>query len=453
MKMKTKTNNVREVIVDILLQIEKNQAYSNLLINQAIKQSQVPQKDFPLLTEIVYGTIQRKITLDYYIIPFLKNPKKVEQWVLVLLRMTVYQMFFLDRIPDHAAIFEAVEIAKKRGHKGISSMVNGVLRSVQRNGRQSIEAIDDPIKQISTEMSFPDWMVKRWINQYGVRETIEMCQATLLPPPASARVNQSRITVDELINQLSEEGIHVTKGDLSIDAVKIEKGNFANSNAFKNGLLTIQDESSMLVSRALGIQPNEKILDCCAAPGGKTTHIAELLNNTGKVVSVDLHKHKVRLIDEQVSRLKLTNVSTLVMDSRNLHEKFPEEEFDRILVDAPCSGLGVIRRKPDIKYQKREEDISQLATIQLTILNSVAPLLKKGGTLVYSTCTMDREENDLVVQNFLNDQHDFEVDSELFERLPSKVREVAINTEGQVQILPHNFNTDGFFISCFRKRV
>jgi 16S rRNA (cytosine967-C5)-methyltransferase len=451
--MKTQTKNVRELIVEILLQIEKNQAYSNLLLNQAIKKNQVPTKDIGLLTEVVYGTIQRKLTLDYFIKPFLKNPKKVEDWVVVLLRMTVYQMHYLSKIPDRAAIYEAVEIAKKKGHKGISSMVNGVLRSIQREGLPSIEEIKDPIERLSTEMSFPVWMIKRWVKQYGLEETKLLCESTLRPPTTSARINRSLLSLEAALEKLDEEGIHATVGDLSDDAIKIERGNFAGTKAFQEGLVTIQDESSMLVARALGPESGEVILDSCAAPGGKTTHIAELLEGSGKVISVDLHEHKVKLINEQVSRLHLSNVETMAMDSRKLSDVFNKEHFDRILVDAPCSGLGVIRRKPDIKYQKQEKDIINLASIQSTILASVAPLLKKGGTLVYSTCTMDTEENDEVIDRFLNDHNDYERDNQLLNRLPEKIRGHAVTKDGQIQILPHHFGTDGFFISCLRKRV
>ncbi len=451
MKTTSKTRNVREVTLDILLQIEKNQAYSNLLLNGAIKQHQVSSKDVGLLTEIVYGTIQRKITLDYYIYPYLKNPSKIEDWVLVLLRMTLYQMYYLTRVPDRAAIFEAVEIAKKRGHKGISSMVNGVLRSIQRNGIQPIKGKNE-FEQLSIETSFPIWLIERWVKQYGFDETKQLCESTLQHPISSARVNSSRISVDDLMNMLEEEGVISERGNLSLDSVIIEKGNFAYTNAYKEGLMTIQDESSMLVSRALGIKENDLILDSCAAPGGKTTHIAEILNGTGKVVAVDLHEHKVKLIKEQVERLKLTNVDTLVMDSRKLSEQFSEETFDRILVDAPCSGLGVIRRKPDLKYQKNEKDIAVLASIQTTILDSVAPLLKKGGTLVYSTCTMDMEENDDVVERFLESHSGFERCTQTLDTLPNIISGQVGNKEGQVQILPHHFGTDGFFIACLRKR-
>ncbi|MFZ3587973.1 16S rRNA (cytosine(967)-C(5))-methyltransferase RsmB [Bacillus sp. DJP31] len=448
----TKTRNVREVTLDILLQIEKNQAYSNLLLNSAIKHHQVSSIDVGLLTEIVYGTIQRKLTLDYYLSPYLKNPGKIEDWVVILLRMTLYQMHYLTRVPDRAAIFEAVEVAKKRGHKGIASMVNGVLRSVQRAGIRPIDCKDD-MEQLSIETSFPLWLVKRWVGQYGLEETRQLCEATLQHPISSARVNRSIHSVDEVLKKLADEDIIAQRGELSVDSVTIDKGNFIHTTAYQEGFLTIQDESSMLVTRALGIKENEVILDSCAAPGGKTTHIAELLQNTGKVVAVDLHEHKVKLINEQVARLNLSNVETLVMDSRKLLDHFKKETFDRILVDAPCSGLGVIRRKPDLKYQKNEKDIKALASIQSTILESVVPLLKKGGTLVYSTCTMDKEENDEVVERFLESHPSFERDRELIERLPNKIRGNAIYKDGQIQILPHHFGTDGFFIACLRKRV
>lgn len=453
MKKQTKVTNVRELVVDILLQIEKNQAYSNLLLNQSIKRSHIPQKDVGLLTEIVYGSIQRKITLDYFLKPFLKNPQKVQDWVLVLLRSTLYQMHFLTRIPDHAAIFEAVEIAKKRGHKGIASMVNGVLRSIQREGVPSFDEIKDSVERLSIEMSFPLWLVQRWTNQFGFEETKLLCESTLQPPSSTARVNVAKISMEELLAKLEGEGIAGSPGDLAEDAIKVEKGNLALSNSYSEGLITVQDESSMLVAVALGPKPGEYILDSCAAPGGKTTHIAELMKNSGKVISVDLHEHKVKLIDEQVNRLQLSNVETMAMDSRKLETKYKKETFDRILVDAPCSGLGVIRRKPDIKYQKKEQDIHHLSTIQSTILSSVAPLLKKGGTLVYSTCTMDKEENEEVVKKFLVDHTDYELDVEFINRLPKKIREQTTIKDGQIQILPHHFGTDGFFISCLRKRV
>lgn len=444
-------HNVRETALDILVSIEKNQSYSNLLLNKMIEKNNIKGKDIGLLTEMVYGSIQQRDLLDFYVEPFLKNKKKIELWVSILIRLSVYQMLFLDRVPERAIFFEAVEIAKKRGHKGISSMVNGVLRTIQREGVPSLNEILDPTKRLAIETSHPEWLVKRWVEQLGYEETKKMCEINLKPPVQTARVNISRTTVDELLQQLENDGYSVSKGDLSLDSIKSTSGNLVHSTAFKQGLLTIQDESSMLVARALGVSINEKVLDSCAAPGGKTTHIAELLNNTGQVISLDLHEHKVRLIDQQVERLQLSNVTTKALDSRKVKEHFVEESFDKILVDAPCSGFGVIRRKPDIKFAKKESDIENLAKIQLSILQAVSPLLKKGGILVYSTCTIDREENTDIIEKFLSENKDFSYDHSIKERLPERVQPYI--EDGQIQIYPQYFETDGFYIASLKKQV
>jgi 16S rRNA (cytosine967-C5)-methyltransferase len=446
-----KNKNVREVALETLLAIEKNQAYSNLLLNKMIEKHQLSSKDVGLLTEIVYGTIQRRDTLDYFLSPFLKKSSKLEVWVKVLLRLSLYQMLYLDRVPDRAAIYEAVEIAKKRGHKGIASMVNGVLRTVQREGVPSLEKIADPVERLAVETSHPIWLVKRWVKQFGMDEARKMCETNLLPPEQTARVNIARITVEEAIERLRQEGVEVTNGDVAPEAIKAVKGNLAHTLAYKEGYLTIQDESSMLVAKALGAKENEYVLDSCAAPGGKSTHIAELMHNTGQVVSLDIHDHKVKLIQEQAERLHLTNIQTTVLDSRKVSEYFEKESFDKILVDAPCTGFGVLRRKPDIKYAKTENDIRQLAKIQREILAAVAPLLKKGGILVYSTCTIDQEENSDVIEDFLRHHPQFNLDETLKERLPEKVQPYV--SEGNLQILPHYFGSDGFFIASLRKKV
>jgi 16S rRNA (cytosine967-C5)-methyltransferase len=442
---------VREIALEGLLQVEKSGAYSNLLLNNLIEKYKVNGKDAGLLTEIVYGTIQRKDLLDYYLAPFLKQSKKLESWVLPLLRLSLYQMEFLDRIPAHAVIFEAVEIAKKRGHKGIASMVNGVLRSIQRQGVPSLEAIKDPAERLAVETSHPLWLVEEWIEEFGLEAAKKMCEVNLLPPVPAARVNVDKLTVKQALQMLKEEGIEAEAGDLSEDAVKLKKGNIAHTKAFQQGFVSIQDESSMLVARALGPEENDVILDSCAAPGGKTSHIAERLHGTGKVISLDLHPHKVRLIQEQVHRLQLKNVEAKALDARKAGEHFEKESFDKILVDAPCSGFGVIRRKPDIKLNKTKEDSKHLSRIQLAILEEVAPLLKKGGRLVYSTCTIERIENEGVVQTFLNNHPEFEWDESVRERLPNKLKHYV--QDGQVQILPHYFLTDGFYIACLRKKV
>lgn len=447
----SKKANVRESALHILETIEKSQSYSNLLLNSTIKKNEISPKDIGLLTELIYGTLQRKMTLDYFLKPFLKNSRKVESWVLQLLRLTLYQMVYLDKIPDRAAIYEAVEIAKKRGHKGIASMVNGVLRSIQRQGLPKLDEIKDEVERLSIETSHPVWLVRRWVEQLGFEKAKEMCEINLTAPLQTGRVNTTKISREECLQVLLEEGFEVEASPIIPEAIKCLRGNLANSEAFKQGLLTIQDESSMLVGYALGVNEDVKVLDACAAPGGKSTHIAEKLGNSGQVVSLDLHEHKVKLIKDNALRLGLTNINAKALDSRKVQEHFEKDHFDRILLDAPCSGLGVMRRKPDMKYTKEENDVYRLQTIQLHLLKSVAPLLKKDGVLVYSTCTVDRAENEEVIKAFLEENPNFEGDLSIKDRLPEAIKPLI--NDFNLQILPQDFGSDGFYIACLRKKV
>ncbi|WP_368504024.1 16S rRNA (cytosine(967)-C(5))-methyltransferase RsmB [Alkalihalophilus sp. As8PL] len=447
------SKNVREVAVDVLMQIEKNQAYSNLLLNQTIKKSKLDRRDIGLLTELVYGTIQRRDTLDYFLHPFVKKGlHKLDAWVKVLLRISVYQLVYLDRIPDRAIVHEAVTIAKKRGHQGISGMVNGVLRSIQREGVPDIKDLKDPVKRIALETSHPEWLVKRWVDQFGEEDTRLMCEENLVSPAVTVRVNQTRATRAQVISMLQKEEVEAKEGDLSEDAIIIVSGQLFETNVFKEGYVTAQDESSMLVGRALGSVPGERVADVCAAPGGKTTHLAEQMNNEGTIYAFDLHEHKVKLIRGQANRLGLSIIEATAQDARKLQEEYEPESFDRILVDAPCSGFGVIKRKPDIKWAKKEEDIAAIQKVQLAILDAIAPLLKKGGTLVYSTCTVDKDENEQTVDLFLSNQPSFKMDGRLKERLPLQVQQSKRFKEGMVTILPQDFKTDGFFISSMVKQ-
>ncbi|MDQ1146757.1 16S rRNA (cytosine967-C5)-methyltransferase [Bacillus sp. SORGH_AS 510] len=447
--MTSKKKNVREIALDLLTTIEKNQSYSNLLLNTTIEKNELSAKDVGLLTELTYGTLQRKMALDFYLKPFIKDNKKLADWIHHLLRLTLYQMVYLDRIPDRAAIYEAVDIAKKRGHKGIASLVNGVLRSIQREGLPSILEISDPNTRLAMETSHPEWLVTRWVNQFGYEKTKEMCEINLTAPLQTARVNLTKISRDECVAILEEEGFQIEKSPIIPEAIRCLKGNLASTIPFNYGLFTIQDESSMLATYALGVQPNEFVLDACAAPGGKSTHIAEKMNNTGEVISVDLHQHKVRLINDNARRLGLENIKTSVSDSRHLQDKFKNVQFDRILLDAPCSGLGVMRRKPDMKYTKTEKDLERLSEIQQDLLKSVTPLLKKGGTLVYSTCTVDKEENENTVKRFLEANLDFVPDHSFKERMPEAVQPFI--TGYDLQVFPQDFGSDGFYIAVLKK--
>ncbi|MGM9932461.1 16S rRNA (cytosine(967)-C(5))-methyltransferase RsmB [Pradoshia sp.] len=443
--------NVREIALDILTAVQKNKAYSNLSLNHAIKESELSSKDVGLLTELVYGTIQREMTLDYYITPFIKNPKKMQPWVLSLLKMTVFQMQYLDRVPDRAAIHEAVEIAKKRGHRGVASLVNGVLRSIQREGVPDISAIKDPLERISISTSHPLWLVKQWAQQFGLEKTEQMCEENLHAPVQTARVNSLKTTREEVLKILAEEGFTAEPSLLNEDGIRSLRGNLALSDAYKNGLISIQDESSMLVAHAVSPNGEEMVLDSCAAPGGKTTHMGERMENEGKIIALDLHAHKTKLIDEQAMRLGLSNIETRQMDARKIAEFFEPQTFDKILVDAPCSGLGVLKRKPDAKYTKTEADLHSLSAIQLTILRKVSGLVKAGGTITYSTCTVGREENEAIIDAFLEENKEFERDLTLASRLPEAVKPYV--NENTVQILPQYFGSDGFFIASIRRKA
>ncbi|GGA84190.1 16S rRNA (cytosine(967)-C(5))-methyltransferase RsmB [Ornithinibacillus halotolerans] len=442
---------LRNTIIDLLLRIELDNGYSHLLINHEIKAKNIPTKDEGLLTEIVYGTIQRKLTLDYYISHFVNPKKKLEPWVKILLRMSIYQMVFLDKVPDHAIIHEAVEIAKQRGHKGIGSFVNAILRNIQRNGTPDINEISDDIERLSIETSHPKWLVKRWINEYGFQRTREMCEANLQHKPMSVRIQPLKITRDEAIQQLEKEGYVVNKSFFSKQGLIIEKGNILKSSLFEQGVITIQDQSSMLVGEMIDARPGCTVLDACSAPGGKATHIAEKMKNEGHIHAHDLHQKKIKLINEKAKGLNITIIDAVPMDARKLDEHYSEEMFDRILIDAPCSGLGVMRGKPDIKYSKKEEDIERLSIIQQEILSTVVPLLKIDGLLVYSTCTVDTAENEEVVKQFLAKHTNYEIDQTFFSDLPKELQSTIGITAYGLQLFPQEFETDGFFLTRFRR--
>jgi 16S rRNA (cytosine967-C5)-methyltransferase len=438
--------NVRDAALTILLTVDKSQAYSNLLLHQTIEKHKIEAKDRGLLTELTYGTLQHKLTLDYYLEPFIRG--KVDIWVRWLLRMSLYQMHYLTRIPAHAAVNEAVEIAKRRGHKGIASMVNGILRSILREGVRSTELIEDANERLAVETSHPQWLVDRWVESYGYELTRNMLLENNIPPLQTARVNTTKVTVEQVLTTLEREGVKARRSEFMPECIYLESGQAARTGAFRNGLITIQDESSMLPATVLNPQPGMKVLDMCAAPGGKTTHMAEKMKNEGSILATDLHPKKLDLIDENVARLGLDIVETAPIDGRKAATLLQKESYDAVLVDAPCSGLGVMRRKPDIKYTKREEDLESLQTIQLAILNNAVQVLKPGGRMVYSTCTVDRRENEGTVKAFLAEHP--EMEAVRLENLPPQLE--AKQQDGMLQVFPQDIGSDGFFVAAFVKK-
>lgn len=438
--------NVRDAALTILLTVDKSQAYSNLLLHQTIEKYKLQAQDRGLLTELTYGTLQHKYTLDYYLEPFIRG--KVDIWVRWLLRLSLYQMHYLTRIPAHAAVNEAVEIAKRRGHQGIASMVNGILRSVLREGVRSLEEIKDLNERLAIETSHPQWLVDRWVESYGYDMTADMLRENNIAPPQTVRVNTTKATVEDVLTTLEREGVKARRSEVMPECIYLLSGQAARTAAFKHGLMTIQDESSMIPATVLAPKPGMKVLDMCAAPGGKTTHLAEKMNNKGSLLATDLHPKKLDLIEENTARLGLDIVETAPLDGRKAAEFLQKEGYDAILVDAPCSGLGVMRRKPDIKYTKREEDLESLQTIQLAILENAVQLLKEDGRLVYSTCTVDRRENEGTVQAFLAAHP--EMEAVRLENLPAQLD--AKQQDGMLQVFPQDFGSDGFFVAAFVKK-
>lgn len=454
MATQTKNRNrkltARELALEVLLAVEEQSAYSNLALQSALSKHTMSAKDTGLVTEMVYGTVQRLNTIDYRIQPLLKQPmQKLDPWVRNLLRVSVYQLVYLERVPDFAVLNEAVEIAKRRNQR-LSGFVNGVLRSFTRSQEIKFPSLaKDPIRHISLVYSHPEWLVKDWIDQYGIEQTVEICRANNDRPSLSLRVNRLRATREEVVASLAEQGIEAHVSDISPDGIVLSSGmDVTKLEAFQHGLCTVQDESSMLVTPCLAPKPGMRILDACAAPGGKTTHLAETMNDQGEIVAADIYEHKVELIRNATHRLGIQSVKPVAGDIRDI---LPElGEFDAILLDAPCSGFGVIRRKPDIKWRKTADDVSAIQAAQAELIRLTADALKPGGILVYSTCTIGQKENQEIVRTFLEEHANFQI-----EPVQSYLSETVVNhcvsAEGWVQILPQHYGTDGFFICRLRK--
>lgn len=452
-KSRSSTGSAREIALDVLVRVEQQGAYSNLLLNSTLQKSGLSREDTGLVTELVYGTISRMNTLDYVLSDFVsKGIAKLQPWVRNLLRLSLYQIMYLDRIPSHAAVNEAVNIAKKRGHQGISGMVNGVLRSVLRAGDLPVLRKDlSQEERISIQYSHPLWMVRRWITEYGVDTAESICAANNEAPAVSVRVNTTMISREALLNQMLDQGLQAAASEVSPFGIVVKGGgNLALTSWYRDGYLSVQDESSMLVAEAVAPSPGMRVLDCCAAPGGKTAHMGELMKDEGYIYANDLHSHKAKLISDQALRLGLECVVTGSADALHLEQSLQHGSFDRILLDAPCSGLGVIRRKPDLKWRKQPEDIESVASLQLELLQSVSKLLKPGGVLVYSTCTTEQAENGDVVAAFLKQNPDYTsvtFTSPLWERLQG----TALNRGEGIQLLPHHYGSDGFYIARLQK--
>ena len=432
----------REIAYKVLLDIEKNKNYSNMAINKHFKDVKMSNQDRGLATEIIYGVIENKYYIDYMIDKLSKvKTNKMEIYVKTLLRMGIYQIMFLNSISDYAAVNETVNLAKKKNSK-VSGFINGILRNVIRQKEEigKVKTKDD-VDYLAIKYSYDKWMIRNWMIHFGKEFTEELLEANNERPNIYLRTNTLKITRDELIKKLEKQNIKAEKVNVVDEAIKVEHlKDIENNSLYKEGLFTVQDVSSMLVGKVMNPKENSLVLDVCSAPGGKTTHMATLMNNTGQVVSRDIYDHKLKLIKAASKRLGLTNVDVEEFDGMKL-DRESIGKFDYVLADVPCSGLGIIRRKPEIKYKEKEE-FRQLPPIQKKILENASKYVKVGGTLIYSTCTIQDSENIDVVNEFLQKNKNFEL-------VP--IKEVNVDLENQekgyMKIYPNVHNMDGFFIS------
>lgn len=445
--------NAREIVVEILEEIDTKGAYSNIALNQALEGYQdLSVQDKGLITEITNGTVKYMRRIDYIINSFANiKTGKMKAFIRNLLRMSVYQIVYLDKVPDSAACNEAVKMVKRRNMRNLSGFVNGVLRNISRQ-YQELSYPDKkkkPVEYLGVMYSFPDWIIQLWLKEYSFDLVQQLCESLNQVPDLTIRTNTLRTSKEDLKAMLKEADFTVEDGKLAKEALRIYKGSSVFAlKGFQEGHFTVQDESSMLVSQVLDPRKGEMVLDVCAAPGGKSTHIAELMSNEGTVISADIYDHKLKLIQETTKRMGHTIIKPVIQDAR---EENPDyiEKFDRVLVDAPCSGLGILHKKSDIRWNKKASDIKALVKIQKEILKRSSQYLKPGGIMVYSTCTISSLENQKMVEWAVKNL-DFEL-----ENINSYIPEVLHNKDsekGMIQIFPSDANTDGFFIARLRKR-
>jgi 16S rRNA (cytosine967-C5)-methyltransferase len=409
-----------------LLDVESKKAFSNLALNHHMI---VNRPDSPgFVRELVYGVLENKMKLDYFIDQLVKTgAKSLKPAELTILRMGMYQLGYMNSVPEYAAVNESVILAK-RYCRGKHGFINGVLREYL-NKKIQLRLPDrgeDEIKYLSVKYSYEPWIIELWLEHYSMDVVEALLEAGNETAPLTVRTNWLKVMKKDLIASLEKKGYEVTEGHLCQNALNVKGSMLLETEYYKLGMFTPQDESSMLVAEKLNPQHGDIVMDVCAAPGGKTTAIAERMNNTGKIIASDVYRRKLDLIDREAKRLGIRNIETRSWDATRVDSSMVQKA-DRVLVDAPCSGLGVVRRKPEIKYKEYTNDMELLPKKQLAILSASSSYVKPGGTLVYSTCTINPRENEQVVETFLKRNRSFKM-------------------EEKTLLMPSTDKTDGFFI-------
>lgn len=450
--------NQREIVLDILLDIDKNNTFSNEAINKVLRKYQyLPKANRAYITRVCEGVTEKRITIDYIINQYSKTKvNKLKNLIRCVLRMAVYEIMYMDSIPESASCNEAVKLCKKRGLTALSGFVNGVLRNIQRNHDNIVwpDCKNSYVEYLSVYYSMPQWIVLLLINQYGKDIALKVIESTMKDRGISIRISNSA-NKSEVVKGLEAQEVSVRNSAYFDNALILNNINYVGRlEGFFEGLFTIQDESSMLIGHIASPKPNSCVVDVCSAPGGKTTHVADLLDGTGVVIARDISEDKVALIEENVDRLKLKNVNCQVYDA-TVYDPSLEGKADIVIADLPCSGLGVMGRKNDIKYRITKEDLDALRDLQRQILSTACSYVKKGGKLIFSTCTINKEENIENAQWF-RDNYAFEY-IDVVSMLPDRFKEELKTaydieeTPGYITILPGICDCDGFFVAAFTK--
>lgn len=422
----------RELAINILYKIENAESYSNIEIDKEFNKSDLSALDKGLASELVYGVLTWKITIDEIIKRYSSiKLKKISPWILNILRIGIYQIVFLDRIPESAAVNESVKLAKKYGHEFSSRFTNAILRKIEKNEMDKLidylsskALLEDEIISIIT--SHPLWLVDELLKEYDKKFVTALLNANNIKPEITLRANLVKTTRDELYKLLQLKGVECKKGNLP-DSIKANK-----IVDFSTQLFSVQDEAAQMACLKLGVQKGDKVLDTCAAPGGKTTYLAGLMENQGRIDAWDIHEHRVKLIEDLAKTLGVTIIKASQKDATE-YTSILSGHYDKILLDVPCTGIGVIRKKPDIKWTRKPEDIESLAEVQADILNICSNYLRCGGRMVYSTCTVFARENHLQIENFLSKHPEF-------------------NLVEEINLYPHIDGTDGFYIAVLERK-
>ncbi|PRX33532.1 NusB antitermination factor [Orenia metallireducens] len=438
--------NARVISLEGIYKINEEDGFSNLVVNTLLNKSNLDKRDRSLATQLIYGVIRRRNTLDWIINKFAsRQVKKMTPWVRNSLRLGVYQVYYLDKIPAPVAVNETVEAAKSKCNRGAIKFINGVLRNIIRNlDKINYPKLEkDPVQHIRYKYSQPQWLVERWVKNYGIDKAIEIANNLNKIPATVIRTNTLKTNRDSLIQSLVEDQVTAEPIALVPEAINLIKyPSIDRLKSFEEGKFQVQGLASMLVAHILAPEADDRVVDLCSAPGGKTTHLSQLMNNGGQVYAVDVHQHKLELIHENCTRLGITNVETICSDGREVSFT---EKIDKLLVDAPCSGLGIMAKKPEIRWQKKPQDLLELQQLQAELLENGAKLLKAGGVLIYSTCTFTDEENIDIIKGFLEKHDNFKLVD-----LSQTAQSFGLTeylTEGTLQLLPDDNLIEGFFIA------